>query len=289
MALSSVMTIQNLSNVIQKVIYSDKIEIIQPYGMRDVPRALGIYFLEKRPGIVIEYTAAVIPEIGANEKWAWVANVTGNPFLPKKVYERIVRKNEEKVTELDNPLALPTPLSYYMAQSQIVQQAPKDPNSTECLNLPKKLVRIPPYKRIMVGERTAEWMLRRDQQQLRHHVGKVILCEAPSDFEPNESWHLNDIRDYAVYVDSDVFRNDHPEFGDVLGPDEQSIGLNDQVMLDTKIQLLHKLFFRIVDPAYAKPSEHEFKALREIKKKQQKDKATAAAIHNSKLSKELTI
>jgi hypothetical protein len=100
-------TIQNVTGVVQKIIFEDRIETILPYATRDVPIELAIAFRARRPGHVIEYTPAIVPAPLPGESMVWLANATGNPWLPKKLVEKVVRKGEEQAIELDNPLREP--------------------------------------------------------------------------------------------------------------------------------------------------------------------------------------
>jgi hypothetical protein len=251
-------TIQNLTDVAQKVIWDDRIEVLQPYSTREVSRGLAMAFIERRAGYVVEYVPAVVPSPVEGDARVWIANATGNPFLPKKLFDKVVRKGVETIIELDNPLCTPVAITHMMSQSQIVQPAPRDPNSMESVNLPRLPVRIPPFQRIMVGQTVANWLIRRDQQQARHHIGKLVTCDQPADYEPNDTWPLDEIREYACFIDDVKFRRDHSEWGDVLGPAENELN-GEAAVLDAKITLLHKLFFTLIDRRFAKPSRGDMK------------------------------
>jgi hypothetical protein len=257
-------TVQNLTPVVQKVVWTDRFETIQPYSVREVPVDLGQTFVDRRPGMVVWAEKAAVPRLQAGERPVWVANATGNPFLPKKVYDKIVRKGEEKLIELDNPLCTPVILKCWMSQGQLVQACERDANANESVNLPKLPIIIPPYQRVCVGAALADWLVRRDQQQLKHHHGKLAIVEEPAAFEPTEQWSLNDIREYCEFVDGETFVRKHEVYGDVLGPTEKEVGDDATAAQEAKVRLLHWLFFRLIDPLYVKPARKDYEQWRAI-------------------------
>jgi hypothetical protein len=256
----TVTTIQNLSDVEKKVIFRDRIEKLLPYNTREVHPLLAAKFFEVFPHDVVEYSPAKMPQPEPGEDIIWVANMTGNPFVPATVTLKRIKDGQEIDYVVPNPLRKASPLRQMMGVGQKWQKNIKT-GEEECLNLPKIEIVLPAYQRLRVGRQMADWLLRRDGAQERHHVGKIMVCRGPSYFEPNESWDLDDIRLYAEWIDTQTFVRNHPEHGDVLGPAKFELP-NEEAIHDAKVDLLHKLFFKLVDQRYGLLTETEFDTVR---------------------------
>ena len=188
----------------------------------------------------------------------WVANNTGNPFVPKEVEVERVRKGDRSMIKVANPLANATILKYRMSVGQTQKQSRMDATSIEYLNNPKVHVHLAPYTRVRVGVNCGHWLQRRDAIQEAHHVGKLIGAQEPSDYEPNQSWPLDEVRLYATMMDGSTFVRSHELYGDALGPTESELGDDDVEMGQARIELLHRLFFRLIDDRYPRISRSDF-------------------------------
>lgn len=261
--MASNITIQNITEIPQPAYINERRVILQGYEVRDVSEDVAKAFLSQRPRQVQVYQPVVIP-VRHGEAVMWLANVTGNPFLDKKLvrYKLNTKTGQEESYEIPNPLVYPMMVSREMFVDDEISQAPQG-NFKESFAHPKMQVKIPPYTRYPFPISIGEWMLRRDSQMDENSVGKIAVCRPPSEFEPNDSWSHGEILVFAQMVDpqyrwANVFKIGGKK------PEEQEAA---------KTELLHALFFRICDENYALPPEDAFNAeLSRIKEEMKREK-----------------
>jgi len=248
--------LENISEITQSVYFDGRRESIPSYSTRHCGPELAREFIAERGAFVREFQTINVPTPEYGEKTAWVTNVTGNPFVDEKVITKRIHRGKEEEVSIDNPFFMPRIIKHHMPASQVVQSCVKDPTSEECLNIPGTWIRLPPYRRVRMGRNAADWLVRRDMQQLEFARGQILEVHEPRDFEPNEAWSLNDLRLMAKLVAPDMFRRDHDALGDVLGPTEEELENRDVGEFATN--LWHKLFFFVIDERYPTISEREF-------------------------------
>lgn len=247
-SLAQNIALKNRTGEVQRAFVDGNIEQLLPYQTGNFSPEVAAAFLEQRRGFVSKHVAARIPTPLPNEQIIWIANVTGNPFLPERVTLRRYKKGEEEEYEVDNPLRTPAVIRRKYKGGQRTQQTRLDPYSEESLNLPGDYVELPPYTRAPISVVLGEWMLRRDNQQARHHIGKMIQCRPPAEYEPNEAWSIPRLRFYAAQI-LDIPQN---YLDAITGPDaDLSEG-------EQKIGLLRHMFFRLVDERWNLPSKASF-------------------------------
>ncbi len=258
----SVIVLQNTSSTPQHVYFDDKRWTL--YGLQTLPfpKEIAEVFLQERSKYVHKYVASPVPRIqGAME--VWMANVTGNPFLPETV--KVWRKIKGEMTELEkpNPLRTPVPVIEYISGGQIIRQGEEAADDIS-VNLPKIKVELPPFTRLLVPAPYADRILERDGMGSDGWAGKVMLCREPSAFEPNETWAFDDVRLYAMLLDVDTF-------GSLVDPKSKNCMFKQEnaykdakgakqanLILELKHKLLDMVFFRLVDDRFAYPSKAEF-------------------------------
>jgi len=214
-------------------------------------------FLTQRAKFVRKYVPSTIPD-RPNEKKVWIANVTGNPRA-KKTYTFSETDKKTGLTvnsERENPLATATTV----VQRMIGGQEPGiDREGGETLiNLPGVVIRIPPATRVQAPQTIANWLLTMDETQDDIHAhGRLVKCRAPSEFEPNESWDYDDIRIFAREMQTDI---------DLKKAFPPARSFKDGAVEKAKEDLLHALFFYLIDERYTLPPRQAIEAAKAAEK-----------------------
>jgi hypothetical protein len=242
--------LENKSDIAQHVWYQDKREQIAPYGVRAVNADLARLFLAERGEFVKRFEEISVPHLQINEKTTFIANMTGNPFVEPTVTVKRIHRGKEEDYELDNPFSTAKIITHKMNGGQLIQQCANDASSYESINLPGTVIRIPPYRRVRIGRIAADWLLRRDLQQLQYARGQLREVSEPYEFEPNEAWPLDDLRLMAKLMDPQRFTPN------VVGPSEAELDPSD--VDDAATKLWHKMFFTLIDERYPAITEAEF-------------------------------
>lgn len=237
----------NTSEIDQAAYADGKRYVMTAQEIRFWPKDVATAFLTQRGRYVQVYKAVYIPP-SPGEDLVWLANVTGNPFLPETLtktrFDR--QRGFEESFEIPNPKRTAAPLEFEMQAQQIIKEGKY--GYKESWSMPPKRIKIPPRTRIPCPRSTAEWLIRRDSQMGEDRAGSLIECRAPSGFEPNESWSLEDTLIYAEMVDSQ--RN-----WKKLVPKDGSSEAEKQIAI-----LTGWLFYRLVDERYALVDRQSFEA-----------------------------
>lgn len=254
--MSDVITIQNGTDVEQAAYdVSGKKHVLIPHAVLPFPTAVARLFLEQRSSYVSVWKSVRVPPAKAGEQIVYVANVTGNPFLPQTVDWKYLDKATklERIEKIPNPLRTPFPIRRLYAQPQVIGMSPGGTKTT--FSTPAIPVVIPPWQRVAVPLSCAEWLTRRDAQQEEHFAGALIMARAPAAFEPNETWELHEMMVFARLMDDKAqgWISEKEAF--------KALDSNDDVKLaELKIKLLNQLFYRLVDERYALPPKEAFDA-----------------------------
>jgi len=225
---------------------------LQPHDVREYPVALADLFLQDRAKYVVEYEPVEIPSKHGEEK-VWIANATGNPMLPEKIWATRVEKGKVIPIEIPNPLRVERVLSRIM-QGDWTVVASDDGSGKESRPGPQLRFDFPPFKRFYVSRTYAEWNLRRDATQEEHMRGQLIECAEPRDFEPNDSWSLTRLQAYVECLGY------HPLLAreDLIGQPESTYPNRDAVE-KAKNTLLRALFFSLLEDISV-PDESSFES-----------------------------
>jgi hypothetical protein len=191
----------------EKIAYTSDGEsfTLHPQEMRSFPVEVARLFLAQCSHWVSEYTEQELPR-KQNEAIVWIANMTGDPRLPKEVSRSVSRNGQDTTVMMPHPRREPQALSFWFKPDQIIEDAGDDSYLSETFDPVKIRVTIPPWTRKLVGESMSWFLLQRDG--LTGDVAKrgaIVNCRAPSEYEPNVSWDLDKIRAYAHMVDSEFF------------------------------------------------------------------------------------
>lgn len=226
----------NHSEVAQHAYLQDgKRFTLTAHEVRPVALDVAEAFLAQRGKFVQVYVPAHIPA-RVGEATVWIANATGNPFKPERLPRSRVNRltSQEEFYEIPNPLRVARPVEFDMNKEQKVAKNRDGVN--ESFSFPPERVKIPPTTRVPVPLTVAEWLLRRDGQMLEENQGSLVQCRAPTDFEPNMSWTLDEMLLYAELMDDATpWKRFIPNKGDEH---------------DKKLALHKVLFFRLIDETY---------------------------------------
>lgn len=248
--------LHNNSDVAQHIFFDKRRETIYPRQTRAFPRDIARQFLEERGQYVRLYVPTKIPQMDGFG-YVWIANATGNPFLPKTVALRRKVHGKWEDYEKDNPLRNPFPIKELISRGQTVQ-ASVEGEGEESLNHPKVPVEIPPFERVRMPHPIAEVLKARDDSRDIEWRGQIAGCRPPGDFEPNETWSYDDIRLYAALMDGHTFLPLLDQNKDGIFPPEAAFGTDTRSVAESKKKLLEMLFFRFIDERFAYPSKEEF-------------------------------
>jgi hypothetical protein len=227
----------------------------QPFDIRGVEKSIAKLFLKEYPQYIKEFVPQKIPAPRPEERMEWVANVSGNPMEPEFVYVP-GKKKEDPPMKVENPKRQPLSLSFKYKEDQIVVSNDTNEGGNDVFDQPPIDIVLPPYERLLVPQRIAFFVLQRDNMQYdKHRKGRVITCRAPSDFEPNSTWDLDDVRVYAHLVDPHTFDK---KLMQETFKSKGGLHGQHQKIEETKRNLLRHLFFWLVHPRYALPNEPGF-------------------------------
>lgn len=264
--------IENLSTAEQYVVLAGHKVVLAPGEQRDFEADLAALFIARCAPKVRE-----VPDIGGTvaplttARTIWLANMTGNPDAPLEVASKKVEKGRWVDCQIPNPKREPQVLRATQKGGQ--RFVSTNFGMTTSLNLLGTEVVIPPYKRIEVDYDLGNWFLGRDSSGELPSRGKVIRSRAPSEFEPNMSWSLDDMRAYLSILDESA----------KVGPSEAQIRASTkfkarekdtkedaerkqngmlQALREAKERTLKQLHFRVADPQYRLPSRIEFESFK---------------------------
>lgn len=248
MAGSEAITLYNTTDIEQTAYTQDgKRYSMAPHEVRPLPRDIAEAFLMQRSKFVQTYQAVYIPP-SPGESVTWIANATGNPFQPDVLKRTKLNRQTgiEDTYEVPNPLRTARPVEFTMNKTQRISES-KQGGFKESFSLPPETVKIPPTTRVPVPRSVAEWLLRRDAQMEEGFQRSLVECRGPSDFEPNESWSIEEMLLYAEAMDAKTNWKKH-------------IPKNAEEH-DKKLSLFRALFFRLIDESYALVDRTYFQGL----------------------------
>lgn len=259
MAQQKLIAIQNLTAHTQKCFWNGMIYSINPYQVREFIEGIAYAFFDQRPKFVVEYKPIELPEPAPGEKLVWLANNTGNPFLPEVIKLKRYKKGEEEEFEIPNPIREPAAITRSLSLGQRIVPQKNDPTADESLNLGRRKIVIPPYTRVCVSEGLSNWLLRRDMMAERQHRGRLIECRPPTDCDPNVSWELERLRVLAkiMEIPDEMLGQHEAELRARFAGNEEAQELG---ILQAKQDLMYVLFFRIIDERFWQPSKTELDA-----------------------------
>ena len=225
---------------------------------QNVPAEVAEEFLKKCQGLVSEVKIGGEFRAEGSED-IWIANVTGNPDAPDnvKVKDKYSKRDGGWQTEL-----VPNPKKDPIVVSRTMQGAMKEvmgaDGTLEAENQLPITISVPPFQRIKLPKAQANWFLKRDARQAPTMKGCVIKSRAPSNFEPDMSWDLDDMRMYMKLVNSkaDVGECEKDILVHKVNGKPKKDG--EMVLFRARQTMLKRLYFYLVDPKVTLPTKREF-------------------------------
>ena len=259
----ALVTLKNNTGVPQSIVFNGKQIILESNREQDFIQAVADKFVESRSPLV----SVVEEDVGGvyedeDDGLIWIANITGNPDAPEKVLSKLFVDRRWQMVEIDNPKREPRMLvnKFDMGMKSYIA---KD-GAIEALNLPKRRIEIPPFKRRALPSNQAKWWLNRDAISEAAIRGCSIKSRAPTEFEPNpknvDDWSLDDLRAYLKLMDpgAEMGRSEASVVSEAKKrghrkPEEVSAHIEEEKYLITK-----RIYFRLVDPQYSVPTKSQF-------------------------------
>ena len=136
MAQDNLLAIESTSSITQTILYKGEQYSLQPYSVQSFTADVSNAFLLQRPRHVREFVDVVLPPIEPGQSVMWLANTTGNPFLPETVQVSRVVRGERVQVDIPNSLREPWLLHYVMRIGQEWVPSRWNPGEQECLNRP---------------------------------------------------------------------------------------------------------------------------------------------------------
>ncbi len=257
--------IRNLTSVKQFAFVAGKQFVLDPEQELRCVDELASEFLSQNPGTVDEVAEELAPgasvqDANARKATMWLANMTGDPDLPEKIEVRVKTKDGYKLEVFDNPYAKAITIRGEMDGG--MREETDSQTGLQGLNLGKIPIAIPAYSRREVPYHIGQWLLNRDANGrfvTPPAQGRLVLSRQPSNFEPDMSWELDEMRCYLRMMDDKA----------VLGPSEEEVieaskGDHDyeSKLLSAKVQCMRRLHFRLAHPGKRLYSKAEFEGFR---------------------------
>jgi hypothetical protein len=248
--MSNLVTVQNLSSRPKSIVYQGKQITIGPSTNETYQKEVADRFLSTHVGTVVNVEAGLSQDVGdvTGVDTMWVANITGDPDAPDMVTgEPYMNKQGEKVIpQFPNPRknAMVVKRPYDLGQQPYIE---KD-GSESALNLAKIMVVIPPLGRRQLSKDIGEWMLNRDRITDPGARGRLMKSRAPSSFEPDMTWPLDEMRIYIKLCDASK----------EVGASEATITAEGGDVDAAKRTLWPRLFMLLVNPEVRLPTRQEF-------------------------------
>tara|TARA_Y100000310_G_scaffold330333_1_gene401785 strand:- start:7 stop:930 length:924 start_codon:yes stop_codon:yes gene_type:complete len=253
-----IVTLRNNTGVPQSIVVKGRQVVLDAKAEGSFDEDIAKKFIENRSPLVSVVEES--PDIYADSSdMVWIANFTGNEDLPEVINVKQWASGRWVHADVPNPKREARVIERYMDLG--MQGYTARDGVFEMNNLPKTRFRLPPYTRRLFPKNLASWSLQRDSiGDLR---GSIVKSRAPTAFEPDESWSLDDVRGYLRLIDP------HAKVGpsqleviEKAAKDPEAVRAGDSGMAayvrDAKKTVLRRLFFRVADPRYHLPTREEF-------------------------------
>lgn len=250
--------LQNLMDNEQFVYVDGKKWALAPFQIGYLPEKVASAFQKERGQFVRSY-AREPGYIEQGEPIVWIANMTGNPFLPDKIEREVVRKGKVEFETIDNPLSRPRHQRWSLHVGQkVVQVETSDGLEKKALNFPPRQFELAPFERKPFALKYAQRALDRDSYSEKHEQGKLMACREPQPGEPNGTWSYMELRLYAELMDKATFlpmlttegTGKDKKLAKFPAIDEVKGGMKLNHQEELKAELLTYLFFRLIDSRF---------------------------------------
>jgi len=253
-----IVTLKNNTGVPQSIVVKGRQIVLDAKAEGSFDEDIAKKFIENRSPLVSVVEES--PDTYADSSdMVWVANFTGDEDLPEVINVKQWASGRWVHADVPNPKREPRIVQRFMDLGMQAYTA-RD-GVFEFNNLPKARFRLPPYTRRRFPRNLANWSLQRDSiGDLR---GSIVKSRAPTAFEPDESWSLDDIRGYLRLIDPRAkVGPSQLEVIEKAAKDPEAVRAGDSGTIayvrDARKTVLRRLFFRVADPRYNLPTREEF-------------------------------
>ena len=252
-------TVKNVTGAPQSIVFRGQQFTVGAFGEETFEQDIAGKFIDVCGPAIIDVTeklgATYAPELV--EQTTWVANMTGDPDAPPTVMDRRVGP-DKKWTDVavTNPNAAPRDVGREMKGGHRAYIA-RDGGLVQ-LSLPSTHWNIPPFRRRPMPKIAANWFLNRDAHGGAGR-GAAIESRPQSDFEPDMSWKLDDMRVYLRLLDPEApLGYGEDELSKQAAKKKWDVKQAAEELRKAKQLCFKRLYFRLVNPAYRLPTKAEF-------------------------------
>ena len=251
--------VKNFTAMEQSCVHEGSQVVLKPREEKVVAASIAAAFVTQCSPYVREIAQSIagVHRDQATIKTMWIANMTGDPDASDQVDTKVFKDKHWVTEKTPNPKkdAIEISRELDLGMREYVGQD----GSPAGLNMGKKRIIIPPYQRIELPESEAYWFLNRDHQQMSEMRGAALRSRAPSNFEPDMSWSLDDMRDYLRLCDSKVD----------IGPTQAEVTnrcrarkdrerATEVAVFEAKLACMKRIHFRVCNPAIRLPLRAQF-------------------------------
>lgn len=188
----------------------------------------------------------------------FIANWTGNPDAEDEVTLRRFDKKEKGFVNKKFVNMLKEPRTVYRVLGGSQRIIMTKVGTETFFNEPKRPFEFPAFQVVEVPAEDAETILSEDQHAPDYLRGELRQVPAPSIFQPDMTWKLDDMRAYLKWMKPDS--NLGPDTA-MLEAQAKSENKNlEGLVLKAKYLLMKRLFFVVYDSMYRRPTKAEFDA-----------------------------
>lgn len=256
--MASIVTIKNNTGVPQSIVFKGRQIVLDAHGQGAFDSSIADSFIKNRSPLVSVMEEE--PDIyNTGTEMVWIANFSGNQDIAETINVKKWAGGKWSYADIPNPLRDPVVVERW-CDGGMREYTAKD-GAPEAHNLGKIRFRIPPFTRRLFPKNLADWSLKRDA--ISEARGRIVKSRAPTNFEPNESWSLDDARGYLRLIDPSATVG--PSEIDVrtkAAKDPEAVKAGESGLIayvdEAKRVLLRRIFFRVANPQYHLPSIEEF-------------------------------
>jgi len=251
--------LRNNTGVAQNIVFQGRQIIMEPNEEADYHEDVANKFLEMRAPLISVAEEDINESFdGDQREYVWVANMTGNPDAPDRVHAKIFLNKQWQYADIPNPNKGARTLRRKSDGGQIEYVA-KD-GALEAMNSGKVTTEIPPFKRRKFSKTYATWWLNRDGLGDSQSRGSSIKSRAPSNFEPDKNWDLDEMRSFLKLMDpnADLGRSKDQVTKEAKKRNHRKQEEIEAHIRQEKTLCMKRLYFRLADPRYPIPTRAEF-------------------------------
>lgn len=264
--------IRNVTTVEQYVLVDGRRYSVGPLQIRVMEEPIARAFLERcAPRIVREGGVGSVDEDHPREARVYLYNLSGNPDAPAEIQASVFENGKTITKMVPNPLREGVTCIRSLNGGEIIVT---HKGETTARRLPPRKVFVHPWTRKAFEHiEEANWMMNREG--MRHKTVQMLAYSRPStNFEPNESWTLDDICLYASIIDlkckcvpsEEILRmkaekpNARNTLVEWFGEAGRNVRSGDEVVDMAKDLMLRRLYFRVANPLYNLLTREDFES-----------------------------